>query len=408
LLDFGQAGLDLVDQLAIDLAALGVGLDDGQRAEAFAALVGLEPVEQAADLDVFGEVGAGVGVEAGVEHQHRGGHVHRQGVGEAERVLAQPAGHVAKGGGDLGDFRLLEGAGLVDDRGDGVLEARQADGAALGELVPGFAGGGEFVAQLAQHRGQRHVADAALAAGDQVAELVGAAHGADGRGVGGGDRDVVEHVAHEALGDDARAFHEAAHLAVDAAAQALGAGVAGDGLLAEGVEEGGGGKPEGPRGGVALHAFDAGHGFTHLLRAAGVVAVAEPLEQARSKRPRRRAAASGRRGCRRLGKAGRRERSGKNSSPAVGASSPGPRRARRRGEQAQGLVGLAAGELVQVVADGRDAAAGQADALRALRRSVRSPSRRAGGRAARRTGSGRRGRRWRGRRGPGAGGSGQT
>ena len=52
---------------------------------------------------------------------------------------------------------------------------------------------------------------------------------------------MIEHVAHEAFGDDAGAFHHPPHLGVDAAAQALGGGVGGDAALAEGVEERGGG-----------------------------------------------------------------------------------------------------------------------------------------------------------------------
>ena len=361
LFDLGQAGLDLVDQLAVDLAALGVVLDDGEGAQALAPLVGAEPVEQGADLAVLAEVGPGVGVEAGVEQQHRRRHVHRQRIGEAERVLAQPAGEVAEGCGDLGDFRLVEGAGLVDDGGDGVLEAREADGATAGALVPGFPGGGEFVTQLAQDRAEGHVADAVPAAGDQVTELVGVADGLDGRGVGGGDRHVVEHVAHQALGDDGRAFHEAAHLAVDAAAQPLGGGVAGDGLLAESLEEGGDREPERPRGGNGLQALDAGDGLAHLLRAGGVVAVAEPLEQAALEAPPQVAqalrvvAGVGRLAeGRALGEVGEEQLAGGGRFEP-----PGGGELAIQGEQAQGLVGLAAGEFVQVVADGRNAAAGQ-------------------------------------------------
>jgi len=97
--------------------------------------------------------------------------------------------------------------------------------------VPGFAGVGKRLAQLAQDRCEGRVADAVVGGRDELLERVAVADGVDDRAVGAGNGDVVEHVAHQALGDDGRAFHEAAHLGVDAPAQALGGRVGRDGLL---------------------------------------------------------------------------------------------------------------------------------------------------------------------------------
>ena len=172
---------------------------------------------------------------------------------------------------------------------------------------------------------------------------------------------MVKHVAHEAFRNNSGAFHDPAHLGVDAAAQALGGRVGRNGLLSECIKESGGGKPEGARGGDALEAVDAGYGFAHFLRAGGVLGIAEPLEQASfeaaSQGPqafRIFTAVDGRGESRALGQVGEEQFAGAGALLPAGGGEFGV-----KVEEAQGLVRLAAGQFVEVVADGGDAAGGQ-------------------------------------------------
>ena len=111
--------------------------------------------------------------------------------------------------------------------------------------------------------------------------------------------------------------------------------------------------------------FDAGDGVAHLLRAGRVIAVAEPLEQAALEAPAQRAqplgvvAGVGRPGeGRAQGEVGEEQFAGGGGFLAAGLGE-----LEVEPEEAQSLVGLAAGELVEIVADGGDAARGEAQGV---------------------------------------------
>jgi hypothetical protein len=139
------------------------------------------------------------------------------------------------------------------------------------------------------------------------------------------------------------------------------AGSAGSVLLFQGFEEGGRCKPEGARGRHALQAFDAGNGFPHLLRSGGILGIAEPLEETPFKAPPQRTQSlrvlSGIRGA----GEGRAERQVGEEQLARGRGflSAGFGKLGVEVEQLEGLIWLAAGQLVKIVADGGDAAGSQ-------------------------------------------------
>ncbi len=365
LLYVAQVGEDFMGKLATQLLIGRVGVGDGQRGWLFAPQIGLDALGDCGNLLLEARTRGRhfVTVHQALNKQHGRRHVHGQGVGEAQGILAQPLRQAAEPFDERGGMGLANRAGGGGEGREGVLETGQADGAAAGEQGPGFTRITEPAVQRHQQGRHRCVAHAPAGGRDQVDEPIGFAQGVDGGRVAAGDGDLIEHVPHQPFCDDGRAFEEASHLGIDAPAEALEGRIDVDGLLAEGIEEGGAGKPECARGGLALSTFDPVDGIAHLGRTAGVARIAQPFEQATLK-----SAAQGAQGAR-IVRATLGERCEGRTQGEVGVEQV--RRARClmpagfdelrvEFKETQRLVGLAAGQFVEVIAQGGESPGGEA------------------------------------------------
>ena len=170
LLDVGEAGEHLLRELLERGALLrlaGVRGFRGARAggQGLAALQGEQP----------GGDGLGACAEAGrrraalertLDAQQGGGDLHARGLGELQRVAAQPAREVEQGGAQGAYAGAAERVGRGGHRRDGVLEAGQGDRGARAEGLPVLARRAEAGGERVEQRADRRLADLRSCVGD--------------------------------------------------------------------------------------------------------------------------------------------------------------------------------------------------------------------------------------------------
>ena len=198
------------------------------------------------------------------------------GVGGAGQAL----GHGLDDAGEGLQGAVGQACAALEQGQGGVLEGSQAFRAARAVAHPMVLGARQAVLQIVQ-MGQMRRCQVAAGLGwqitfqlEQVAYFRATATGAAVLS------DVEEHVAEQALGELARAFHQAAHLQVNAAAQALEPEIAGGAIAAQQFHEAGGGPPEGILGRSGGKLFDRAHGLVHLHQSGSRFVVLQELQQA--------------------------------------------------------------------------------------------------------------------------------
>ena len=363
LFDLREAGLHLLAQLhrgaaLLCLARRGAGF---VRGDGFAARACFDARDGVFDLGREGGVGHAPRVERVIGQQQRRGDLHRDRVGEAQRVFAQPLGEGRQGGHQAHEGGAAELAAGVGQRRHASFEGGQRGGGAFGKLVPRLLGLIELVAQLGEQRCQRQLADGGVGRRQQRAQLVQAVQCLDQRRGGGGAGDDVHGVAVEALGKLVVAGEQAPDLGVQAAAQATDVRRHRHVAFGQHFAERGGAEPEGPGLLLVLARLDAGDGFAHHARAGRVVGLAHPGQQTLLE-----ADAHGAQEAHFLGRV---EDVGRGAARDAGAqvgekqvALGGRLGAARHGDagvqlgQPQWLVGGAVGQLVEVVAGGGNAA----------------------------------------------------
>jgi hypothetical protein len=170
------------------------------------------------------------------------------------------------------------GGGLEHGQG-GMLEGLQAVGAAGAITHPMIPRQPQVVLERGQQgqlvgHGRRHLGrEVALQL--EVLPHLGAA--SLGRVILG---DVIQHVAEQAVGQLARAFHEPAHLQVDPPAHPLEPVVGGYPPPPQHLHEAGGGPPEGELGRAGRQAFHLADGQFHLGQPGHGIPVLQEQQQA--------------------------------------------------------------------------------------------------------------------------------
>jgi hypothetical protein len=239
-----------------------------------------------------------------VHHQQCGGDFHRQIVRVLQRVAAQPLAQVEQRGRESCEVGLTDASRSGDHGFALFVELGQSDRRAGRKTRPRVLALAERFAQRGQRRAQRAqvVRSSRIAVGQQGVEAIGVAHLADPgcRLFGGGDE--VERVAHQTLGHTARSFEQAAHLHVDARAQALDEEIAADGALRQSVGQCAAHPPEGACRRYRLHLFDRADGLTHLRQAFAIIAqeAQQPAFELAARRAQRARAVERRQGRRHL------------------------------------------------------------------------------------------------------------
>ncbi len=254
LLDLAQIALDLARHLGNQQFFLRPAGHFVEQRHAFvgrdrhARYTGLQPRDH--QIDLAREIDAeALEVFMRVLQQQNGRcHFHRHGFALALGVLGQPA---CRRGEALAETLQV---GMSDRGGDLaaisrlVGKATQRGGVAGTEFVPVFLGRVDDFAQTPQRGFLRRRNLRRLGMRNQVVNVIGLAYiGGQSFVAGGGLANEVERVAHQPLGDVARAFEQTANLHVDAGAQLLGVLLGGHALVGQRIEKTLRNPPEGAR-----------------------------------------------------------------------------------------------------------------------------------------------------------------
>ncbi len=370
LLDLRQAGQHLLCQLregfALVRACAAVAGCDGLRCQGFAAAQRGQARQRGIRFGSQAGVGR-AGRDRALDLQQYAGHLEGDAVGELQRIVAQPAGEIDQAADQPLDTRAGKAGGRPGELAEFILEMRQGDRRAGAEGVPLHAHRAQPVAQRLQQGCEGDFADARARRRQQRVEPPA---GADGTLLLGRRRrrgDVIEDFAQQPFGRCVVAAHQAAELRVDLRAQFLHARVSRDGAGDQRVEEAQAGPPQRPRRACGLQRLDRGDRLAHLGCAVAGGALAQPLEQAALE-------ASARAAQHRLRLVGGRRRfiTPRRAQAEVGVEqlerAARGLAARRRDRvverrQAQGLVGHALHQFLEVVAERGQRAQPDAEAV---------------------------------------------
>ena len=367
LLDMREAGQHLLRKLGerslfLRFAGAGEAVEGAVGVHGFATLQGGEAAQYGVGASADAALGR-TALEGGLEQQQAGGDLQCAGVGELQRVAAQPVGEIADAVDEALRGRAAERRRGLAEGADGILEARQGDRGARAELVPVLTGHRELAVERVEQRRDRRVPERGAGLGNQRLELPARLDRGLMLGVGRRGGDLVQQFAQQAIGRRRCAAHQAAKLRVDLGAQAPDRRFGPQPAMRQGIEKGEADPPQAACGGRRLHRLDLGDGVAHGARTVARGAPAQPVEQAAleaaacAPQSVRDVAVGRGRGvgvaCRR---AARKVGVEQVCRAGVGLPARGSQGQVMRG-QAQGLVGRAVRELVQIIADHRQRAA---------------------------------------------------